>query len=114
MNTRHALRFEGEWLGSDSRYDASDPEHADRRAGDWLMGLVEWTVGSHWFLSLSEQVPYRDGVGNYFSVAVGYTGGATRVQLGYGKQREGMLCVGGVCRPVPASNGLTLSLTTSF
>ena len=36
------------------------------------------------------------------------------MQLGYGKQREGLLCIGGVCRQVPASNGLTFSLTTSF
>ena len=31
-----------------------------------------------------------------------------------GKQREGLLCIGGVCRQVPASNGMTFSLTTSF
>ncbi len=114
VNKKHSLRFEAEWMGSDSYYNASEEHHDDRRAGDWIMGLVEWNVGSHWFLSASDQYPYNDGIGNYYSIAIGYTQGATRLQIGYGKQREGLLCIGGVCRQVPASNGLTFSLTTSF
>ena len=114
MNKKHSLRFEAEWMGSDSHYDADDPEHNDRRAGDWVMGLVEWNIGTHWFVSASDQYAYNDGIGNYYNLSVGYTHGATRLQVGYGKQREGLLCIGGVCRVVPASNGLTFSLTTSF
>ena len=114
VNKKHSLRFEAEWMGSDSHYDAADPEHSDRRAGDWVMGLVEWNIGTHWFLSASDQYAYNDGTGNYYNLSVGYTHGATRLQVGYGKQREGLLCIGGVCRVVPASNGLTFSLTTSF
>ncbi len=114
VNKKHSLRFETEWMGSDSHYDAADPEHSDRRAGDWVMGLVEWNIGTHWFLSASDQYAYNDGTGNYYNLSVGYTRGATRLQVGYGKQREGLLCIGGVCRTVPASNGLTFSLTTSF
>lgn len=113
VNKRHALRFEAEWMGSDSRY-APDEGETDRRSGDWLMGLVEWNIGTHWFLSASDQYAYHDGIGNYYNLSIGYTHGATRLQMGYGKQREGMLCIGGVCRLVPASNGLTFSLTTSF
>ena len=78
------------------------------------MGLVEWNIGSHWFVSLSDQYAYSDGIGNYYNLTAGYNVGATRLQLSYGKQREGLLCIGGVCRQVPASNGLTFSLTTSF
>lgn len=113
VNKKNSLHFKAEWMGSDSYYD---PEHghSDRRAGDWVMGFVEWSLGTHWFLSASDQYAYNDGVGNYPSVAVGYTRGTTRLQIGYGKQREGLLCIGGVCRQVPASNGLTFSLSTSF
>ena len=111
VNKKHSLRFEAEWLSSDSKYDETV---GDRRAGDWIMGLVEWNLGRNWFLSLSDQYPYNDGVGNYYNLSVGYTSGATRFQLGWGKQREGLLCIGGVCRQVPASNGLTFSLTTTF
>ena len=114
VSKKHSLRIEGEWMGSDSHYDANDPEHNDRRAGDWVMGLVEWNIGTHWFVSASDQWAYNDGRGNYYNLSVGYTKGATRLQVGYGKQREGLLCIGGVCRTVPASNGLTFSLTTSF
>ncbi|MBR1765711.1 MAG: hypothetical protein IJ745_01555 [Bacteroidales bacterium] len=114
INKKHALRLEAEWMESDSRYDADDELQADRRFGDWLMALVEWSIGSRWFLSASDQYAYHDGTGNYFNLAVGYSEGATRLSIGYGKQREGLLCIGGVCRQVPASNGLTFSLTTSF
>ncbi len=113
VNKKHSLRFEAELMGSDSRYAPAEG-HTDRRAGDWVMGLVEWNIGSHWFVSASDQYAYNDGIGNYYNLSVGYTQGATRLQVGYGKQREGLLCIGGVCRMVPASNGLTVSLTTSF
>jgi len=113
VSKKHSLRFEAEWMGSDSKYDPAT-NHTDRRAGDWVMGLVEWTIGSHWFVSASDQYAYNDGIGNYYNISAGYTEGATRLQIGYGKQREGLLCIGGVCRQVPASNGFTFSLTTSF
>lgn len=121
VNKKNVLRFEVEWLGSDSKYGevfvsetGSPVENHDRRCGDWIMGLVEYNFTSNWFLSISDQYPYKDGIGNYYNISVGYTHGATRLQIGYGKQREGLLCIGGVCRQVPASNGLTFSLTTSF
>lgn len=120
VNKKNVLRFEGEWLGSDSKYGEKfmvggvETENHDRRCGDWLMGLVEYNFLSKWFVSVSDQYAYRDGIGNYYNVSLGYNYGATRLQIGYGKQREGLLCIGGVCRQVPASNGLTFSLTTSF
>lgn len=111
MNKKNSLRFEAEWMGSDSKYDAAVD---DKRCGDWIMGLVEYNFAGKWFVSVSDQYAYNDGVGNYYNLSVGYTQGATRLQVGYGKQREGIICIGGVCRNVPASNGLTFSLTTSF
>ena len=111
INKKNSIRFEAEWMGSDSKYDAAVD---DKRCGDWIMGLVEYNFTSAWFVSVSDQYAYKDGVGNYYNVSMGYTKGATRLQVGYGKQREGIICIGGVCRNVPASNGLTFSLTTSF
>lgn len=111
INKKNVLRFEAEWMGSDSKYSA---EVDDKRAGDWIMGLVEYNFTSAWFVSLSDQYAYSDGVGNYYNISVGYTHKATRLQVGYGKQRKGIICIGGVCRQVPAANGLTLSLTSSF
>lgn len=111
VSKKNVLRFEAEWMGSDSKY-SHDVD--DKRCGDWIMGLVEYNFAGSWFISASDQYAYKDGIGNYYNVSVGYTHGVTRLQLGYGKQREGLLCIGGVCRQVPASNGLTFSLTTSF
>ncbi len=108
---KQVLRTEIEWMGSDSKYDAAVD---DKRAGDWIMGLVEYNFNRHFFVSVSDQYAYKDGIGNYYNISLGYTKGASRLQVGYGKQREGIICIGGVCRQVPASNGLTFSLTTSF
>jgi hypothetical protein len=47
-------------------------------------------------------------------VFVGKIWGATRLQAGYGRQNAGLFCVGGVCRFVPASNGLTVTFSHSF
>ena len=103
--------MEAEWMGSDSKYDVLVD---DKRCGDWVMGLVEYNFTSAFFISLSDQYCYHDGIGNYPNVSIGYTRKASRLQIGYGKQREGIVCIGGVCRQVPASNGLTFSFTTSF
>lgn len=111
FNSKHVLRLEGEWMGSDSKYTA---EVDDKRCGDWIMGLAEYNFTSAFFVSVSDQYCYNDGIGNYYNVSFGYTKNASRFQIGYGKQREGIICIGGVCRQVPASNGLTFSLTTSF
>ena len=111
INKKNVIRIEAEWLGSDSEYD---PNVDDKRAGDWIMGLVEYNFTSAFFVSMSDQYCYTNGHGNYPSINLGYTKGASRFQIGYGKQREGIICIGGVCRQVPASNGLTFSLTTSF
>jgi hypothetical protein len=34
--------------------------------------------------------------------------------LGYGKRRAGIFCIGGVCRAVPASNGIEINITSTF
>jgi len=51
---------------------------------------------------------------HYYNVATAFAVGSTRIALSYGRQRAGILCVGGVCRFVPAANGLMLSISSSF
>jgi hypothetical protein len=86
--------------------------------GDWLQFLVEYSIAPKWFFTFSDQYNYgnpdKDRQFHYINVAAGYTQGSNRLSMSYGKQREGIVCVGGVCRAVPASNGLTLTLTSSF
>ncbi|MBT3207683.1 MAG: hypothetical protein HN704_14235 [Bacteroidetes bacterium] len=86
--------------------------------GDWAMGLIEYSISPHWFFTVIDQYNYgnpeEDKQFHYYSASIAFNRNANRFQIGYGKQREGIMCVGGVCRAVPASNGLTLSITSSF
>ena len=53
---------------------------------------------------------------SFFSILgiTGFIKGANRFEIGYGKKREGIFCVGGVCKLVPSSNGFNLSVSSSF
>lgn len=51
---------------------------------------------------------------HYYNVGGSYTIGAHRFALNYGRQRGGLLCVGGVCRVVPESSGITANIIMSF
>lgn len=95
--------------------------------GDWAAGLVELTLGTHWYVAVVDMYNYgehTDETGHkvyadyndihFVSASAGYIKNANRISLGYGKQRAGVFCVGGVCRTVPASNGIILSITSSF
>ena len=95
--------------------------------GDWATLLIEYTINSNWFVSVMDQFNYvtfdssilHEVEGKYHRahhpyLTVGYIHEATRIMASYGRQRAGLFCVGGVCRPVPASNGLTISFTHSF
>lgn len=86
--------------------------------GDWVTLLVEYTINSNWFLSVMDQYNFGNSEKKYRAhhpyFSIGYIQESTRLTISYGRQRAGLFCVGGVCRPVPASNGLTLSFTHSF
>lgn len=84
--------------------------------GNWAMGLVEYTVSPHYFFAIQNLYNYGNKINktHYPNISAGYTKNTTRFALGYGKQREGIFCVGGVCRNVPKSNGFSLSITSSF
>ena len=51
---------------------------------------------------------------HYYNFGGSYSIGRTRLSANYGRQRGGLICVGGVCRYVPESNGYNLSLSYSF
>jgi len=82
--------------------------------GNWAMGMIEYKL-SKWFFSVQDMYNYgHPDKPHYYSISSGYNKGAHRIELTYGKQRKGLFCVGGVCRDVPASNGFSISLTSSF
>ena len=92
--------------------------------GDWATAIVEYSYSPHWFVAVMDQYNYgnpsKNANGNYdkrihyYLGSIGYTFETTRVIINYGKQRAGIFCVGGVCRNVPASNGISMTIISSF
>jgi hypothetical protein len=114
---RNSVRFEVQHLST--RQDQ----------GNWATALAEFTFSPHWFVAAMDQYNYmtfgdtflQDGKTevkperlHYPIGSVGYIKGGNRFQVNYGRQRAGIFCVGGVCRQVPAANGLTVSITSTF
>jgi len=106
ITRRNSLRLELQGLWS------------EKDKGDWAAIAVEYNVSPKWYFSVQDEFNYgnpdSDKQLHYYNVAFGYNQKANRIALRYGRQREGLLCVGGVCRYVPASTGLTLTITSSF
>jgi hypothetical protein len=106
ITKKHSLRGElqGLWTKQDK--------------GNWVAGLLEFTIAPQWFMSVQDQWNYGNNDASmrlhYYLISAGYTYHTTRIALSYGRQREGIICVGGVCRYVPASSGVTLTINTSF
>ncbi|TVQ17117.1 MAG: hypothetical protein EA361_02985 [Bacteroidetes bacterium] len=86
--------------------------------GNWFMAMAEFNITPQWFVSVADQYNYGNDDtelrNHYYTASAGYTRNANRIAMSYGRQREGIICVGGVCRVVPASSGLTLNVTSSF
>jgi hypothetical protein len=135
-STNSSLRFESQVYISENQHNPN--------AGSWTTNMVEWSPSTHFFLAVLDQYnftnPNEDQIVatvkdnlvtdvltslgmdrlagqlnlHYFLISAGYTTGPHRISLSMGKQRAGIFCVGGVCRNVPASNGVALSITSSF
>lgn len=106
FNDKHALRMEFQGL-------QTKQDH-----GDWATVVAEYTISPKWFFSTVNQYNY----GNHIKAErllypigqIGFIKNSTRITLGYGRQRAGIFCIGGICRVVPASNGATISISSSF
>ena len=109
----HTIRFETQALFAKQLESASKEEE-----GDWIMGLIEYTISPNWFFAFQDMYNYGNDDESkrlhYTNINFGFLKGSTRFEIGYGKKREGIFCVGGVCKLVPSSNGLNLSITSSF
>lgn len=89
-------------------------------SGDWAYGLLELSVQPYLMFTVSDMYgrPEKDGryTGreHYYMGSITGTYGPHRLQLGYGRTRDGLNCSGGVCRYVPASKGMTISYNYNF
>lgn len=91
---------------------------ADEGFKNWAASQIEFNFNSTWSLFAFDLYNYGNNEENnrlhFYNVGGTFNKGAYRVQLGYGRQRGGLICVGGVCRFVPQSAGLNLGLNYSF
>lgn len=106
FNTKNSLRFELQHL------------QTKRDKKNWAAALVEYNLNQKWNFYLGDQYNYgnddEDQRFHYYMVGGSYAKESTRVSLNYGRQRGGLICVGGVCRYVPESTGFSLSLVKTF
>lgn len=105
LASRRSISINAEWMGT------------EQERGSWASLALEFT--EKWFFAaLSDDYNYGNpekGLDlHYMSGTVGVKKGATRFSTTFGRQRAGVICVGGICRLVPATSGLTLSLSSSF
>jgi hypothetical protein len=121
--TGSAIRFEtqgffGSYDYKERKYDDNGEKNITNNTGSWGSALIEWTPNTHWSITIADQYNYNNPViskrVHYYFGMIGYTNGPTRVSVSYGRQRQGIFCAGGVCRFVPASSGLSISISSSF
>ena len=106
IKPKHSLRMELQGLFS------------KQYRGDMAMILLEYSVAPKWFFAVQNIYNYghpnESERLNYPLASVGFNAGTTRFQFNYGRQQQGIFCVGGICRVVPPSNGLSMSVTSNF
>jgi hypothetical protein len=112
LSRRNSLHVELQHLYTGERTGPDDNE------GSWAMALVEYSMAPHWFIAVWDEWNYGNfdpaNRQHYYGSQIGYSFAGTRITAGYARQRQGIICVGGVCRVVPANNGFSISISTTF
>ena len=115
ISRTNAIRFDLEHMWSSQDSSLRVPDNSN---GNWAMALAEFTIAPSWYFSVWDEYNYGNDDParqiHYVSGSIAYVHNSTRFSFGFGRQRGGILCVGGVCREVPASNGFNLSITSTF
>ncbi|MGN1216126.1 MAG: DUF6029 family protein [Candidatus Cryptobacteroides sp.] len=81
---------------------------------DWIAGLAEYSFAPQWSVYATEMYNLGETKKHYYTAGVSWSKGKTRIQLGYGRNRAGYVCSGGVCRYSPAYTGVNLLVTSVF
>ena len=91
---------------------------ADYDKKNWASSTVEFNANSKYSFYITDLYNYGNDLeyqrNHYYNLGGADRKKTTRIALSYGRQRGGLVCVGGVCRNVPESSGVSLSLNTSF
>ncbi|WGU68039.1 DUF6029 family protein [Capnocytophaga canimorsus] len=116
----HTISAEGMYFLSDTQSVRLEMQHqwANEDLKNWIGNTLEYIPNVRWSFFVSDLYNYgndeKDKRIHYYNVGTSFSYKTTRVALSYGRQRGGILCVGGICRIVPEATGLTLNITSSF
>lgn len=97
----------------------------NRDYGDWLYGLVEFTIAPHWTFTVADMWNFNPARINantgdkerpihYPRADIFYATGPSRFAFSYIKQVDGIVCTGGICRYEPAFSGFRVNMQTNF
>jgi hypothetical protein len=106
FNSKRSIRFELQhlWTPDDNK--------------NWAGATVEFNVTPRLSFYVNDIYNYgndvKDDQIHFYNVGGSFARGATRLAVNYGRQRGGLICVGGVCRFVPQSTGVTVNISTAF
>lgn len=81
---------------------------------DWCAALLETYFTKGWSLFAKDMYNHGSSKIHYYQVGAGYSRGHYRISASFGKNREGMICSGGVCRWQPGFSGGSLSISIVF
>lgn len=87
----------------------------DKDRKNWMAGVLEYNLSSKLAVYAADSYNYGgEGKIHYYSIGGSYSKNNIRLGLNYGRQRGGLICIGGVCRFVPENTGLTANLNITF
>ena len=73
---------------------------------NWVASVLEYNFNSRFAVYIADAYNYGgEGEIHYYNLGGSYSKGNTRLGLNYGRQRGGLICIGGVCRFVPETLG---------
>lgn len=82
---------------------------------NWAASVVEYNFNPYFSAFVSDAWNYGEEKKlHYYNFGGSYSKGHVRFGLNYGRQRGGLICVGGVCREVPKSTGVSANLSVTF
>lgn len=109
VKPKSSFRLEAQHLWSEGDFE---------KMGNWAAGTFEYNINTNLSFYVNDMYNYghenEEHRDHYYNIGGSYSKNKSRFAMSYGRTRGGLLCVGGVCRVVPAATGLTVNITTSF
>lgn len=106
---KFSMRGEFQYL-----YSQEGVRGQEKGKGDWVAGLLEFNIAPNWSIYVSDMYNHGGDKLHYYNAGASFTYSVLRVSASYGRNREGYVCSGGVCRYQPAYTGGNILLSVIF